>query len=1701
MATTLQAKLDLDASGFLTALNNAIERGKQAVAQAIPKVKVDVDGGGAESGVKKTSGLLGGLTDKVKEVGSSVSGLGGIFHTAIGIVGAEAVLGMVSGIGAIGKAMIDSNAEFETFTTQIATLTGSTTVAKNILKELADFGASTPFELPEIAKAEKTLLGFGLTGQKAIEMTGRNSSQLRTVAGDIAAGTGVAFEEVALLLGKFSSGATGEAISRLQELGVATREQMKAMGVEFSKSGELVSPLPKAMKAALDIANEKFGGGMKALSATFGGQMSTLTDNFGALMRDLGAPLFDVAKNVLGTINGFLSGPIFGKIKEVVGNVFGSAINIVVKIVGGIIDYLGLLFGKIGDFFGFLSPFISGLFEALGGLQGFIMRMFAPLIALFGGLVVVSSVLYEAWKALTAPIIELGKAAFGYLIETAKSLKDSVVGAFNYISGAVSSFFASVSSAGKGIFSFIAEPIIAAFGWVQTTLTNAIKWIKDFIGQTAVGKAVFDAFGKAVSTISDIFDAVFSKGLSSFSNFVGGVSAIAGNLGKIITGQMSIGEAFKQGVDEADKAAKDAQFAEELEKKVKALGGALQSVTNIPVEQEGVKTLQKQIEDFSSGSVTALEKASISEAIARQVPGAVQGIKKIADENGNLVSVFDINIEKVKEYAATQDLVLKADFSGAQGKIRDGFQAQIQSLDQAQTKLKTYTAEISSNAKKIQELQQQAAKDPTNQAVQDQLKALVDKQDELKNNYKETKRTIDDTNEALRGTVQQSLQAGAVGKEEFSKLAQSIGRSKAEADGLVAALAKPVVPKIDVSKLAEQYDQFINSLKGVTEKNLGALGGIELQRKKTKDEIEGLNKDLKKANTEAQREALRDQLAMREKYLENLKEQEKKSQDDIKKSSKDFAKEQVAVKNREEKLDYSKNLDSRKKQAAEDLKLREEQLKQERTKINERLALERQELEDKLTLEKSRLELDKKYGLLSNAEAANYNTRVKQFEEKAANERRALAVKQAIDESEAKRKAREATLKSEMDTEQKMLEFLVALDERATAERAKKRLNLMTAQNKLALEGFIDQMPQYQKILDTVKLQLDDSKVIDEKAFTEKIAQVREALKKALNDKKFENPIFAGLDVGELKKQAALFQQIEAASQAKTAKAQRDYDNEIALARARGVENIARREYEIKIAQANITRQKELDLAGESAADKAQAELKYEGELIDARRDLRLAGIANVALRETETALAAAEKQYLMEIAGLAKSGEEKLKIIRDYAEKKAALEADKTASASVSPGGGDGAAERELANEKALQERRLEIARQYAAKRQEIELKAARAAAPTFDAILTAMENVAANLDAKRFDYDSEQKKLKSKLREDLATAGNDSKARIEIQKKYQADSLSLDRRYKGLKNALATIQDGTAEAMDAVSKKNKAAFSDSVKGVKSFSDVSGKAWESLATSAGASMASVLASGQSFTKALGKAAFDGLNSLIPVIVAQVFGQSVGTLGPILGPIVGATITAAFYGLVAAARSSLGFRKGGYTGDGRDDAEAGVVHKREFVSTAETTRRERTLLEYIHKGGSSERYFQDVYLPRVLSLNAITTADKSGHPVMAALEKLSEKVTTITERVTQQIRSVTRELTRAGGVGAAAQTRLTVAPLMPRVTIGMSATGQNDVVRAIERVEGRVASLERTLRRVPDKINSVHRIELEARTDKAGIVKSWEKTKRRRALG
>lgn len=106
----------------------------------------------------------------------------------------------------------------------------------------------------------------------------------------------------------------------------------------------------------------------------------------------------------------------------------------------------------------------------------------------------------------------------------------------------------------------------------------------------------------------------------------------------------------------------------------------------------------------------------------------------------------------------------------------------------------------------------------------------------------------------------------------------------------------------------------------------------------------------------------------------------------------------------------------------------------------------------------------------------------------------------------------------------------------------------------------------------------------------------------------------------------------------------------------------------------------------------------------------------------------------------------------------------------------------------------------------------------------------------------------------------------------------------------------------------------------------------ERTVTYASAQFLSLVAQGQNAGTALATTAFNALQASIPAIVAGIFGESIATLGPILGPIASAGVTAAFYALVALARGAiLGKEEGGLVPGGKQLIWINERGREEFV--------------------------------------------------------------------------------------------------------------------------------------------------------------------------
>lgn len=467
--------------------------------------------------VDKASDVAGNIAGSFGKLGNTVSTA---FGFALGGVISGGLSAIADSVGAIKDGMINGNAEFERYTVQFGVLLGSTDAAKKRLEDLAKFGASTPFELPEVVQADKVLQGFGLHSEEAAKKFGFSGEEIRTIAGDVASGTGVSFQDMATYIGKFSSGATGEVISRFQEMGITTREELTKLGLEFSKSGQLLSPLPEATQVVLNLMKKKYGGMMDAQSKTFEGMMSNLQDWVGGTLRTLGQPIFEVLKSKLETLLQFLGSPqvqegIKGFANFMAG-VIGKGVELVTPILNGLMDTIM----KLPTIFLTLksgSPVLIA--SALGISPELVNTVMGIINQVTGVLGQVVAWVQSNWPAIQATINNVIQQVVAFIVSPFMPAVNGIIAVFNDVVAWIQTNWPAISAVInqviQAIVATINDPLIPNFNFVLSVVQKIVLWFQEnwpLIQQTfnTVINALMPVVKTVLPALKAIFDDVFN---------------------------------------------------------------------------------------------------------------------------------------------------------------------------------------------------------------------------------------------------------------------------------------------------------------------------------------------------------------------------------------------------------------------------------------------------------------------------------------------------------------------------------------------------------------------------------------------------------------------------------------------------------------------------------------------------------------------------------------------------------------------------------------------------------------------------------------------------------------------------------------------------------------------------------------------------------------------------------------------------------------------------------------------------------------------------------------------------------------------------------------------------------------------------------------------------------------------------------------
>ena len=317
MSVVANVAINVDSSGAVSKLRQ-VQQGAQATSQAVDKLNATNDALAAsftksgkpiqtaangmrfftdatgrarkENGqfVTTAEAAAAGLQKQGKaaqQAGASVSNFGG---TVRALLGSFALIQSA-------RFVFVKTAELESQTRSLEVLTGSAQKAGQIIKELQQLGAVTPFTSTELIDSAKRLQAFGVEADKVVETTKRLA--------DVSGATGAELSGLVTAYGQVQAKGRlqGEELLQFQERGVALQTELRKMyglsGEEFQKAlekGRIGSEAVEVAILRLTSAGGKYANGAIAQSDTLNGRLSTLQDSIGVLAQTIGSTLAPV---------------------------------------------------------------------------------------------------------------------------------------------------------------------------------------------------------------------------------------------------------------------------------------------------------------------------------------------------------------------------------------------------------------------------------------------------------------------------------------------------------------------------------------------------------------------------------------------------------------------------------------------------------------------------------------------------------------------------------------------------------------------------------------------------------------------------------------------------------------------------------------------------------------------------------------------------------------------------------------------------------------------------------------------------------------------------------------------------------------------------------------------------------------------------------------------------------------------------------------------------------------------------------------------------------------------------------------------------------------------------------------------------------------------------------------------------------------
>lgn len=422
---------------------------------------------------KATSGIKG-FADKCNKMTGALSAiaavqLGGVFT------------GMAGGILNMGIASVQAAAQMRQYEIAFQTMLKSAEAGTQMLRDLQQFAAETPFDVPGVVSAGQQLMAFGFKAEEIIPML--------TNLGDAASGLGLGTEGVSRLayaLGQMQTSGklNAQDMMQLTSAGISAWDMLaQAAGKTVAEMKDLCSKGAIDSKAAVQTIvagmNDQFGGMMAKTSDEVAGLLANIeetADNTSAAVGKYLTEAFNI-KGILKDVSDRL-GEFQQKMQTATeqGKSMGDVIKECVP---------APVIAAIGAFAAVLAVVSVAAVAALGAVLG----LTASMVAIGAAIGAAIALIITYWDEIVDAVNIAVQAILDTVVIIGTAVTEAILGVVRWIIGTIGDMWANITGNQDNWFSKFSSMLGDAIKEVEDFAKKAIDW---FGRVFAAKKAVVD---------------------------------------------------------------------------------------------------------------------------------------------------------------------------------------------------------------------------------------------------------------------------------------------------------------------------------------------------------------------------------------------------------------------------------------------------------------------------------------------------------------------------------------------------------------------------------------------------------------------------------------------------------------------------------------------------------------------------------------------------------------------------------------------------------------------------------------------------------------------------------------------------------------------------------------------------------------------------------------------------------------------------------------------------------------------------------------------------------------------------------------------------------------------------------------------------------------------------------------------------------